>query len=154
MIFLLLLINVSARAQNASFVQPSDLLKESDIEIIVPEIVIESIPLEIRITLCNEKHYQDFNNRNTEVLINGHSSVVRFEEGRASVNYTPSVGEDLRITIGGNTYNRDINAIPLWLSILPPLIAILMALFIREVYSSLFTGLLVGTTIIYLYRDL
>lgn len=40
---------------------------------------------------------------------------------------------------------------PLWLSILPPLIAIIVALLVKEVISSLFLGVLSGTFIMTLY---
>ena len=40
---------------------------------------------------------------------------------------------------------------PLWMSILPPLVAIVMALLIKEVISSLFVGILTGTFIMALY---
>jgi len=46
-----------------------------------------------------------------------------------------------------------VHPIPLWLSILPPLIAILMALFFREVVSSLFSGIFIGTFLIYFYSS-
>ena len=40
---------------------------------------------------------------------------------------------------------------PLWMSILPPLVAILMALLLKEVISSLFFGILTGTFLMSLY---
>ena len=40
---------------------------------------------------------------------------------------------------------------PLWMSILPPLVAIAMALLIKEVISSLFFGILTGTFLMALY---
>ncbi len=40
---------------------------------------------------------------------------------------------------------------PLWMSILPPLVAIVMALLIKEVISSLFVGILTGTFIMAYY---
>ena len=40
---------------------------------------------------------------------------------------------------------------PMWMSILPPLVAIVMALLIKEVISSLFMGVLTGTFITALY---
>lgn len=40
---------------------------------------------------------------------------------------------------------------PLWMSILPPLVAIIMALLLREVISSLFFGILTGTIIMAIY---
>lgn len=43
--------------------------------------------------------------------------------------------------------------IPLWFSILPPLIAILLALIFKEVIFSLLTGIFVGTAVIGFYAD-
>ncbi|MBR4561019.1 MAG: hypothetical protein IKO23_03760 [Bacteroidales bacterium] len=40
---------------------------------------------------------------------------------------------------------------PLWMSVLPPLVAIAMALLIKEVLSSLFIGILTGTFLMALY---
>ena len=40
---------------------------------------------------------------------------------------------------------------PLWMSVLPPLVAIVMALLIKEVLSSLFVGILTGAFIMALY---
>ena len=42
-------------------------------------------------------------------------------------------------------------SMPLWMSVLPPLVAIVMALLIKEVISSLFMGVLTGTFITALY---
>ncbi len=44
-----------------------------------------------------------------------------------------------------------VGEMPLWMSILPPLVAIVMALLIKEVLSSLFLGILSGTFIMALY---
>ena len=40
---------------------------------------------------------------------------------------------------------------PLWMSILPSLVAIIMALLIKEVISSLFVGILIGSFLMALY---
>ena len=40
---------------------------------------------------------------------------------------------------------------PLWMSILPPLVAIVMAFILKEVLSSLFLGILTGTFLMALY---
>ncbi len=42
-------------------------------------------------------------------------------------------------------------SMPMWMSVLPPLVAIVMALLIKEVISSLFMGVLTGTFIMALY---
>ena len=44
-----------------------------------------------------------------------------------------------------------VGPMPLWMSILPPLVAIVMALLIKEVLSSLFVGILTGTFLMALY---
>ncbi|MBR5377693.1 MAG: Na+/H+ antiporter NhaC family protein [Bacteroidales bacterium] len=44
-----------------------------------------------------------------------------------------------------------VGPMPLWMSILPPLVAIVMALIIKEVISSLFVGILTGTFLMVLY---
>ena len=44
-----------------------------------------------------------------------------------------------------------VGPMPLWISVLPPLVAIVMALLIKEVISSLFVGILTGTFLMALY---
>lgn len=55
----------------------------------------------------------------------------------------------LSITIGSQNTETKIRVISGWLSILPPLIAIALALFTHEVISSLFLGIWFGATLIY-----
>jgi Na+/H+ antiporter NhaC len=49
------------------------------------------------------------------------------------------------------TFGPVTGAMPLWMSVLPPLVAIAMALLIKEVLSSLFLGILTGTFLMALY---
>ena len=44
-----------------------------------------------------------------------------------------------------------VGEMPLWMSMLPPLVAIVMALIVKEVLSSLFVGILTGAFIMALY---
>lgn len=65
----------------------------------------------------------------------------------------PSCGtNDLQLTVGSQTTSTRVRCIPGWLSILPPLIAILLALLTREVISSLFIGIWVGATFVFSYN--
>jgi Na+/H+ antiporter NhaC len=59
---------------------------------------------------------------------------------------------DLSITIGNQTTSTRVRCIPGWLSLLPPLIAIILALLTREVISSLFIGIWVGATFVFAYN--
>jgi hypothetical protein len=52
----------------------------------------------------------------------------------------------------GISYNEPL-VIPGWLSILPPLIAILLALLFKEVISSLFIGIFIGAATLGFYSD-
>ncbi len=76
----------------------------------------------------------------------------KISQGILFVNYDFPVKEQLSIGIGDFNFNQDVNPIPLWFSIFPPLIAIFFALVFREVYTALFTGIWSGTFVIYFYQ--
>lgn len=82
----------------------------------------------------------------------GKDTAVILEHGVVTLPYNFPEKENVEIIYQGNTLSKPVNPIPLWLSILPPLIAILMAFLTKEVYSSLFTGTLVGAAFIAYYQ--
>ncbi|MEQ8909343.1 MAG: Na+/H+ antiporter NhaC family protein [Vicingaceae bacterium] len=55
----------------------------------------------------------------------------------------------LKVQTQEEVFEKTLHPIPLWLSLIPPLLAILLALLIREVVSSLLIGLFAGCVIIY-----
>lgn len=65
-----------------------------------------------------------------------------------SFTYTFKKSEVLQIRAGTETLNVPVKVLPGWLSLLPPLIAIVLALLLKEVLFSLFLGLLAGATLI------
>ncbi|MDX2248826.1 MAG: Na+/H+ antiporter NhaC family protein [Bacteroidia bacterium] len=82
-----------------------------------------------------------------EVSVEGKSVILPVNEGVAIVEFTPSeVRETLSVRVGDyeTELETEVAAFPLWLSIFPPLIAILMALIFREVIVSLFMGIFFG----------
>jgi Na+/H+ antiporter NhaC len=83
------------------------------------------------------------------VFIQQISYNVPIVNGEGSLVYTFT--EKTQLTVMGSDDSFWVRPIPIGLSILPPLIAILMALIFREVITALVTGILVGTTIIYSY---
>lgn len=115
-------------------------------QIELPSIIVQRVKSEIKIT--PEKNFTEI----PEVLVNGEKAIVELEAGSLILKYTFDKKEELSIQIGSFNYSKDVSPIPIWMSILPPLIAIMMALLIREVYSALFFGILIGTTIIYFYQ--
>lgn len=87
------------------------------------------------------------------VSINGKAQSVIVEKGVTTVPYKFEGEEELQIVYDSQSLpSVPVRPIPLWLSILPPLIAIVMAFLIKEVYSSLFTGILVAAAIIAYYN--
>ncbi len=88
----------------------------------------------------------------TQVLINGVNTPYKIEGENLKLGYKFTKKENIQIQIKEHSQSTEISPIPLWLSILPPLIAILMALIFKEVLSALFIGLFTGTLIIYSYK--
>lgn len=87
------------------------------------------------------------------VSINGKAAPVILEKGKGEIPYDFPQKEEVAIIYDSTPLpSIPVNPVPLWLSILPPLIAILMAFITKEVYSSLFTGILVGAITIAYYN--
>jgi Na+/H+ antiporter NhaC len=76
---------------------------------------------------------------------------VIIQDGRGQISFTAAGSSELVFSCNAFHFSRELTPVPLWMSILPPLIAILFALVFREVFSALFAGLLVGTTILHFY---
>ncbi len=115
-----------------------------------PEILVESINYKMDFIIENIENY----NKN-EFNIFKNNELVQIQENNNQfyIETSFSQGDQIIILYNDNEiYKNKPNPIPLWFSILPPLIAIIMALISKEVFSSLFIGLLVGTTIIFKYK--
>ena len=63
--------------------------------------------------------------------------------GKAVVNYSRD---------DGSIFRKEVSSIPGWLSVLPPLLAIVLALLTKEMLISLFAGIWVGVTIMVSYN--
>ena len=68
------------------------------------------------------------------------------------VVFPKSGNPKITLTVGAQTAAASVRCIPGWLSILPPLIAITLALLTREVISSLFLGIWFGAFVIFNYN--
>lgn len=112
-----------------------------------PFIIIQHIPFTIDIEI------QNIDSADTLVTFKlcDEYREIKLINGKGSIQYTLQEKTEFKIASGSHVYGKDVTPIPLWMSILPPLIAILFALAFREVFSALFTGLLVGTTILHFY---
>jgi len=124
----------------------------SNINLILPEIIVQDVDQEINLQITDEKIVEEFKLKSVIVNVAGTDYEASVDNGIIKFHYNFPREQDLTISIGNYTETVPINPIPLWLSIIPPLIAILIALIIREVYSALFVGLWVGAGIIYFYK--
>lgn len=142
----LLLVNLSCYSAE------TDVFTNQNIEVSFPEIIVKDVQHNIEIRITNEEIANSFNNKQVAAIISGTSVKAEVKNGIITLPYTFDEKETVTISIGNFTHSKPVNPIPLWFSILPPLIAILIALLIREVYSALFVGIWVGTAIIYYYK--
>jgi len=129
-------------------------LKTDDITVEVPEVVIKDIGTEIKISFKNEEHAMlTENNNKITFLINAQPVTINFEKGIGKHKHTFTDDKTLKLVLGDYVFEKTTSPIPLWLSVLPPLIAIFMALIFKEVISSLFLGIFMGGAIIGAYTE-
>lgn len=122
---------------------------QSNWEVELPDVLVEGV--ETTITL---KLNQTIEEPISEVLVNGTRLAVESQnKNQLEVAFTPENVKKLEIQLGEEQVTQAINPIPLWTSILPPLIAIVLALLLKEVISSLFIGILSGTLIMSFYSN-
>jgi Na+/H+ antiporter NhaC len=136
----------SSQAEN----KPAPSRQFLDIEL--PRIIVQHV--EARLYLSVQSNDPVFTAGETvEVMINGTPSMLTFHQNKASFPYTFKGKEKISVEISAMKAEKHVRPIPLWMSVLPPLLAIAMALIFREVISALFVGLLTGTFIIWFFRD-
>lgn len=122
-----------------------------DISIHKEEIILRGIPSEITLIFENDSLWNEFA-RNPLLLLNGEKQEVSLSGRKAFFQYTPSEKQILNISIVNQVFQIDIKPIPLWISILPPLIAIVLALLFREVFTALILGILFGAATIFYFQ--
>jgi Na+/H+ antiporter NhaC len=114
----------------------------------VPSILVEDV--ETTLTLEVKEGFLD--ESTLEIKLNGtYVPITSRSNDGIQISYTPSNEKILKIELNGVVVKESINPIPLWVSILPPLIAIVLALILKEVISSLFIGILSGTLVMSFY---
>lgn len=127
------------------------IIKQDDIRVEFPFIIIQHIPFTIDIMVTNQEMAKELEGRSLQMYAGNEMLNVTINNGQGELLLTADQKTEIVIRCDDFSYNKDISPVPLWMSILPPLIAILFALLFREVFSALFAGLLVGTTILHFY---
>ena len=89
---------------------------------------------------------------NCEATINGTTKLLDVDEqGVSFINLSLNNTTTLSVSTGTDTLTASIEVIPLWLSIIPPLLAIILALVFKEVVTSLIIGIFSGVLITQFY---
>lgn len=116
----------------------------------LPRIIIADVPYSIVIPIEGENNtIQD----STWLQVNNKQFLAIKNNNQFEFTYIFKAKEKISFKMGNHSFSKVISPIPLWLSILPPLIAILMALLFKEVFSALFIGLFSGSLIIFSYQE-
>ncbi|MBS2097895.1 Na+/H+ antiporter NhaC family protein [Carboxylicivirga linearis] len=121
-------------------------LTANDLTLSLPPAVMKGIDATVRVEGIDK-----ITNTSPKLLINGVRVDLEKDKNGFHTEYSFDEPSEVQVIMPGKVISKNVNPIPLWLSILPPLIAIIMALITKEVFSSLFVGLLFGTATLYKY---
>lgn len=115
-------------------------------------VVMRQLEQPITLQIVSDCAFGRFEKQEVTVVVNGRPQSVVFEHNKAQIPYMFPGHETLSIGVDDFYWEKPITPIPLWLSVLPPLVAIILALLLREVFFALFTGILTGTFIMAFYQ--
>ncbi len=149
--FLIIFIIPSFASEQPDTSEPD--LRQDDVRIEMTDIIVKNIETKIKIYFQDPDFRQTYEGYPVTVYINGEPVVVRVIKGAATLKYKFTKKQTFQIQISEYTFTKKVTPIPLWFSIIPPLIAILFALIFKEVFTALFIGILVGTTTMFWYQD-
>lgn len=119
---------------------------QDDFQADVPDLFVLGIKKQITLRCLDEEKLARANNR-IDAVINGTTRQLVFTHGEARFFVEFDRNEPLSIKVGQFTFVREITPMPLWLSIIPPLLVIALALVYKEVVSSLVIGIVAGASI-------
>ncbi|MFC1732502.1 Na+/H+ antiporter NhaC family protein [candidate division KSB1 bacterium] len=129
-------------------------IEKGDVNVIIPDIIMCGLETEITLEFNDLQKSKKIEGQKVHVIVNQKHIVSNITEGKIIFPYTFESKEELKISSGSFFFNTQIRPISLWLSVLPPLIAILIALLFKEVFTALVIGIFIGGLIIYLHHDI
>ncbi|MBU8891544.1 MAG: Na+/H+ antiporter NhaC family protein [Bacteroidales bacterium] len=128
-------------------------LSEKDVTVEMTNVIMKGVEAKVTVHFKNPEFRKTFEGYPVTIKVNGKPIVARVSKGSAEFKYKFTEKQNFKIEISGFTFSKKINPIPLWFSVIPPLIAILFALIFKEVFTALFIGILVGTATMFWYQD-
>ncbi len=128
-------------------------LSQNDVSVEMTDVIVKGIETKIKLNFKNPEFRKKFEGYPVTIKINDKPVVARVIKGTATFQYKFNHKQELVIKVSDYTFTKKVDPIPLWFSIIPPVIAILFALIFKEVFTALFIGILVGTTTMFWYQD-
>ncbi len=119
---------------------------KEDFQLEIPDFFVSGVERQGTL-ICLNQSKLSLAGYSVSVVINGKREELLFQNGKATFSLMFDRNEPLSVKAGGFTYVRDVRPMPLWLSIIPPLIVIVLALVFKEVVSSLILGIVSGACI-------
>jgi len=154
--FPLFLFSLTFFLSHPSFSQQTDLSssgqQQKPISVEHTDIIIKTIPHEITLSFKDADFRSAYEGRQVDIEVNGETRSLKVKRGKVHFSHKFNQETDLLIRYKDFEYRKHVDPIPLWFSIIPPLVAILFALIFKEVYSALFIGILIGTTTIFAHQ--
>ncbi len=133
-------ITLSASAQDES------IFTKDDFSVELPHLIVDGVE-STGTLICKDLDKLYLLGNTAQAVINGERKTLTFEGGKADFKLSFDRSEPMSIKVGGFTFVKEITPMPLWLSILPPMLVIILALAFKEVVSSLIIGIFVGAMI-------
>ena len=149
--FWLILIFWLAVAGKAAAVENTTTFSQADFELSLPKVLVSDVAQDIEVRV-HGAFFGQLEGQTIWAEFNGEPHELAFEKNLAVISYNFPEEEQLTLSIDGFYWEKHITPIPLWMSIIPPLIAIMMALLLKEVFVALFLGILSGTSIMFYYQ--
>ncbi|PKR81175.1 sodium:proton antiporter [Brumimicrobium salinarum] len=109
-------------------------------EVVFPEVMLKNVPTDVQVKAVESADF---------LILNGDTLVLE-EAGENFKMKVKLADDDIHFTDPNIRFEKPL-VIPGWLSLLPPLIAIVLALIFKEVLSSLFIGIFIGAATIGYY---
>ncbi|MGM0530172.1 MAG: Na+/H+ antiporter NhaC family protein [Bacteroidota bacterium] len=150
LLFLTFFYTSSAFSQQS--VSPEITITPKDVQVEHTDIIVRNIEHEITLQFQKEEFREVYEGEKISLQVNDQPVEVEITKGKATFPWEFSEETDFTINYQDFEYQTHINPIPLWFSVIPPVVAILFALIFKEVYSALFIGILIGTTTIYAHQ--
>lgn len=127
-------------------------LKSQVLGVKLPEIVLTDLKMPVAVELDDSLRQALPDTAILYVSINGSAYETTFIRGKGVVEPVFRTKSPLVISVGSRIWKGYVNPIPIWMSVLPSLVAIVLAFVLKEVFTALFAGILVGTSVIAFFQ--